>query len=116
MELAFEIDHSGEGQTTLIVSGEIDAASAPEFQDKIGDLLINGARQLIVDLDGVEFIDSTGLGVLVAARKNTSALDGDLKLICSRPRILKVFEITGLDEVFTFVDPGPRANESIPRH
>jgi anti-sigma B factor antagonist len=53
-----------------------------------------------VDLDGVDFIDSTGLGVLIGALKRVRTHDGDLALVCSEPRILKVFEITGLLTVF----------------
>ena len=54
----------------------------------------------MVDLDGVEFLDSTGLGVLVGALKRVRTNNGELALVCSESRILKVFEITGLTKVF----------------
>jgi anti-sigma B factor antagonist len=114
MELTFEIDGSGDEQTTLIVSGEIDALSAPRLRERIEDLLSQGARLLIVDLDGVDFMDSSGLGVLVSVNKKVAAQDRELKLVCHRRQLLTVFEITGLDQVFTFVDPEPREIGNIP--
>ena len=54
----------------------------------------------MVDLTDVEFLDSTGLGVLVSGLKRFRTLGGDLTIVCTRPRILKVFEITGLTTVF----------------
>jgi len=55
----------------------------------------------VVDLLGVTFLDSTALGVLVGALKRCREAGGDLRLVIAEPRILKVFEITGLTEVFT---------------
>jgi anti-sigma B factor antagonist len=59
-----------------------------------------GKYKIIVNLEGVDFLDSTGLGVLVGGLKRLRSHDGDLTLICTQPRILKVFEITGLTKVF----------------
>ena len=54
----------------------------------------------MIDLEDVDFIDSTGLGVLVGALRRARAANGDVRLVCTNPRILKVFEATGLHEVF----------------
>jgi anti-sigma B factor antagonist len=60
-----------------------------------------GARHVVVDLGRVEFLDSTGLGVLVGALKRLRGVGGELSLVCNQERLLKIFRITGLDRVFT---------------
>ncbi len=85
----------------VAVSGEVDVYSAPALKDNITELLQSGVTTLIVDLSGVAFLDSTGLGALVEARAATSDAGGSLPLVCSQERILKLFTITGLDGVFT---------------
>jgi anti-sigma B factor antagonist len=85
----------------LAVSGEVDVYSAPALKDKIGELIQSGQTTLIVDLSGVAFLDSTGLGALVEARAATNESGGSLPIVCSQERILKLFTITGLDGVFT---------------
>jgi anti-sigma B factor antagonist len=85
----------------VAVTGEVDVYSAPALKDNITGLLESGDSTLIVDLSGVAFLDSTGLGALVEARAATSEAGGALPLVCSSERILKLFTITGLDGVFT---------------
>jgi anti-sigma B factor antagonist len=85
----------------VAVSGEVDVYSAPALKEKITELLDGGQKTLIVDLSGVGFLDSTGLGALVEARTATTEAGGALPLVCSQERILKLFTITGLDGVFT---------------
>ena len=58
----------------------------------------------MVDLEKVEFLDSTGLGVLIGGMKRLRSTDGDLTLVCTQPRILRVFEITGLNRAFAIHD------------
>jgi anti-sigma B factor antagonist len=84
----------------LAVSGEVDVYSAPTLKDRIGELIESGQSTLIVDLSGVAFLDSTGLGALVEARAATTEAGGELPLVCNQERILKLFTITGLDGVF----------------
>jgi len=85
----------------LAVSGEVDVYSAPELKEQISKLVQSGQTTLIIDLGGVSFLDSTGLGALVEARAETTEAGGALPLVCSQERILKLFTITGLDGVFT---------------
>ena len=63
-----------------------------------------GKHQIVVDLEAVDFLDSTGLGVLVGGLKRVRSHDGDLALVCTQRRILKVLEITGLTKVFTIYE------------
>lgn len=98
MEL--DTDTGPDGWTVVTASGEIDVATAPELRDRLTDLVDGGTTRLIVDLEDVDFIDSTGLGVLVGAVRRTRGTEGDLRLVCTNARILKIFEATGLHEVF----------------
>ncbi len=89
-----------DGWAVLAVGGEVDVATAPRLREKLIELVNDGHHQIVVDLSAVEFLDSTGLGVLVGALKRVRTHDGDLALVCTESRVLKVFEITGLTKVF----------------
>lgn len=88
------------GRTVIAVGGEIDVYTAPKLRDTITDLVGGGAYDLVVDLSAVEFLDSTGLGVLVGGLKKVRSHDGSLSLVCDQDRLLKIFRITGLSKVF----------------
>lgn len=93
-----------DGRVVIEVAGEIDVYSAPKLRDRLSDLVGEGAYDLIIDMEGVEFIDSTGLGVLVGGLKKVRSHDGGLKLVCTQDRLLKIFQITGLSKVFAIHD------------
>jgi anti-sigma B factor antagonist len=90
-----------DGRTLVAVGGEIDVYTAPKLRDKISELVAAGHATLIIDMEKVDFLDSTGLGVLVGGLKKVRALDGTMSLICNQDRLLKIFRITGLAKVFT---------------
>jgi anti-sigma B factor antagonist len=100
MDLGLDVKEQG-GWAVLAVSGEVDVATAPRLRERLVDLVTEGNHRIVVDLENVDFLDSTGLGVLVGALKRVRTHDGDLALVCTQPRILKVFEITGLTKVFS---------------
>ena len=90
-----------EGDFEIIeVGGEIDVYTAPKLREAIVAAVDAGHTHLIIDVQKVEFLDSTGLGVLVGALKRVRADGGSLDIVCTQERILKIFEITGLDKVF----------------
>ena len=89
-----------DGKTIVAVGGEIDVYTAPKLRDKITELVAAGVYDIVIDMEGVEFLDSTGLGVLVGGLRRVRAHDGSLDLVCTREPILKIFRITGLTEVF----------------
>src|SRR5215471_19113708 len=89
------------GYLVLEVGGEIDVYTAPQLRARLISLVEDGARRVVVDLGRVEFLDSTGLGVLVGALKRLRGVGGELSLVCGQERLLKIFRITGLDRVFT---------------
>lgn len=91
----------GDGASVLVAHGQIDVHTAPRLRERLIEMVSQGARRIVVDLNDVDFLDSTGLGVLVGVLKRVRSHDGELILACARPRILKVFEITGLTKVFS---------------
>jgi anti-sigma B factor antagonist len=103
MDLGFEVEQRGR-YTVLAVRGEVDVYTAPRLRERLIELVSQGNHQVVVDLEGVDFLDSTGLGVLVGGLKRLRSHDGDMILVCTQPRILKVFEITGLTKVFSIHD------------
>ncbi len=102
MIVDLELDEEQQGDFTVVkVGGEIDVYTAPRLREKLNEVIDRDVRKVCVDLEGVQFLDSTGLGVLVGAMKKIRSHDeGELIIVCSRPHIRKVFEITGLTQVF----------------
>ena len=100
MELGLEVDDTHSPFTVLAVKGEVDVYTAPRLREKLVELVSQGKHQIVVDLEGVDFLDSTGLGVLVGGLKRVRAHEGSLRLVCTQERILKIFRITGLTKVF----------------
>jgi anti-sigma B factor antagonist len=103
MDIGLDL-HERDGYAVLLVSGEVDVATVPRMREQLHSLVAQGDNRIVVDLDAVDFLDSTGLGVLVGALKRVRASGGDLQLICTQPRIRKVFEVTGLTKVFAIHD------------
>ncbi|HTW20135.1 MAG TPA: STAS domain-containing protein [Mycobacteriales bacterium] len=93
------VDTSRSPEHLVRLTGDLDLSTAPELRTHLLNAL--GTQQLVaVDLDGLDFIDSTGVGVLVAALKHARAQDRELALICSAARVLRTFQILGLTSVF----------------
>ena len=103
-----------EGDKTVVsVGGEIDVYTAPKLREQIVQLVEDGQYHLVIDMEDVEFLDSTGLGVLVGGLKRVRAHDGTLRLVCTQERILKIFRITGLTKVFPIHSTVAEAVEAI---
>ncbi|HKA02899.1 MAG TPA: STAS domain-containing protein [Acidimicrobiales bacterium] len=85
----------------LSVAGEVDMATAPRLHDALVQLAAEhpGAR-VVIDLDGVAFLDSLGLGVLLGGLRRMRTTGGDLALVCTNPRLLEVLASCRLDRVF----------------
>src|SRR2546423_2367409 len=101
MNFDIATEQIGDGSYVIALSGEVDLYTAPEFKHHLLDVIGNGAKDVIVDFSNTTFIDSTTLGVLVGGVKRLRTNDGKLSLVCSDRNITKIFEITGLDRVFT---------------
>src|ERR1700675_2061539 len=94
----------------ISLSGEVDLYTAPECKQQLLEVIGEGGKQVIVDFTNTTFIDSTTLGVLVGGVKRLRTNEGQLSLVCSDRNITKIFEITGLDRVFTIY---PTRDEAI---
>ena len=105
-DVGFRIETTslGRGRYLLAARGELDLYTAPELKSELVRLTADGATRIVVDLRGTTFVDSTTLGVLLAAVKRLRLLDGDLALVCDDRNIRRILEITLLDRVFTLYD------------
>ena len=93
----------------MSIHGEIDLYSVPRLQREFASVLASGARvRLIVDLSGVDFCDSTGINVLLAAHRQVRDAGGGLQLAAPRPVVTKILQVTGLKNVFTVIDSVPQ--------
>jgi anti-sigma B factor antagonist len=97
MELRTDVSEV-EGWTVVTVHGEIDVATSPTLRERLIDQVNGGATRLVLDLEAVDFLDSTGLGTIVSLLKRVRTHGGDLRLVCTEARIRRLFEITGLDK------------------
>lgn len=87
--------------SVLTVAGELDVVGAPELRQHVMHAVSDGLHHLVLDLSGVDFIDSFGLGVLIGALKRVRLLDGDLQLVVTEARVRRVLELCDLDRVFS---------------
>lgn len=98
MEL--EIDLTVEnGIQYFKVTGEIDAYTAPSLKERLESVQDENGVQVELNLSGVSYMDSTGLGVFVGFYKRVTASEGQMKITGLNVRLKRLFEITGLDEV-----------------
>ena len=84
----------------LDLEGEVDVYTAPLLRQEIMDQVDNGTNHLLVNLEKVEYLDSTGLGILIGGVKRAKEKGGSLKLVGPSARITRIFEITGLNKIF----------------
>ena len=98
----FELaEESLDDQTHLIaVRGEVHVSTAPEFSERLNDAIAKGMTGVVIDMTNVDFIDSTGLSVLLNALRRVTRQQGSLALAVSNPTVLRLFEITRLDSTF----------------
>jgi anti-sigma B factor antagonist len=104
MNFDVKTEELGGGRYVISLAGEVDLYTAPEFKQQLLDVIDQGGRDVVVDLSSTTFIDSTTLGVLVGGVKRLRPAGGSLTLVCTDPNICKIFEITGLDRVFSIHD------------
>ena len=91
------------------VHGDVDVGSAPRLREQLIAVISNGQANVVLDLDDVAFMDSTGLGVIVGVLKRARTHGGDLRLVCTRPPLQRLFEITGLDRTMPLAESAAAA-------
>lgn len=89
-----------DGVAVIALAGEVDIHTAPRLSKSITAALGDGAYDLVIDLGGVEFMDSSGLHTLVGALKKVRAYDGSLRLVDVPERVMKILRMTHLTKVF----------------
>jgi anti-sigma B factor antagonist len=100
-ELSIDLKSEDGGGTLLFkLRGSLDLATAPTVRAALAEATAKGNHELIVDLTQLEFLDSTGLGVLIGAHRRAAEDGGSLRLIVSDGPISRLLNITGLINVF----------------
>ena len=94
-------ERAGDGLGVIVLSGEVDIYTAPQFKERMLELLDAGIERLVIDLSGVTFIDSTALGVLIGGVRRVHGAGGAMALVVTSRAVERVLAITGLDRVFT---------------
>ena len=90
----------GEGAHIIRVRGEIHVSTAPEFAQRLSAAIDSGKTAIVLDMSGVEFIDSTGLSVLLNGLRLVTQMHGRMAIVCANPTVLRLFQITSLDDTF----------------
>lgn len=99
MNLTINVNRT-DSVTVVDLAGELDAFTSLDLRETVARLIEEGARDFVINLERVEFIDSVGLGTLVGCLKRSAEHGGSISLVCTNPQILKVFDITGLSKIF----------------
>ena len=101
MNFAIATEKPAAGLAVIALTGEVDLYTAPELKQELVRVIEDGACNVVIDMTETTFIDSTTLGVLVSGLKRLNPSGGKLTLVVTDRNIRKIFEITGLDRVFT---------------
>jgi anti-sigma B factor antagonist len=96
VDLVVQVDER-DGWAVARVSGDLDLTTAPRLRERVVQLVVNGQPRVVLDLQAVDFVDSTGLGVIVGLLKRTRGQGGDLRLVSTRTALQKVLELTALE-------------------
>lgn len=110
VELDVDVAES-DGSTIVSLRGEVDVYTAPGLKDRLRSVAAEPGRHIVIDLARVGFLDSTGLGALVGGLEQARESGSTMVLACTQERILKLFDITGLADVF---DIRPTVDDAIP--
>src|SRR5207245_8985420 len=100
--LDVESRHTDTGVTVLAPSGRLDVAGAPALKEAVSEAIKDEKPRLVIDMEGVSFVDSSGLGSVVAALKQVRRSKGDLRLAAQNTQVRVVLELTALERVVSF--------------
>lgn len=102
------------GWTVVEVDGDVDAHTAPMVREAVLKLLDQGHRRFVLDMGFVSFMDSMGLGVIVAITKRLRENDGALRITSVSGRLRRIFELSGMGDSYEFYDSAEEATQSAP--
>lgn len=102
--MLFDLQITERGDWVVLAPiGEVDLSTAPRIRQEGVRAVAGGARHLVIDLGGVDFMDSLGVGVLVALRKRVASVGGSLRLARPEPQVQRVLSLAGADQVMDVV-------------
>lgn len=84
----------------LAPAGILDSTQAAQVRTQVGEALSTGARTLLIDLENITFIDSSGLGTLISVLKKVRSQDCEMAVCSASPQVKMLFELTSMDQVF----------------
>jgi anti-anti-sigma factor len=102
MALEVETRQADNGVTVVAPTGRLDIAGAPALKEAIEEVVKNGPPRIVIDMEGVSFVDSTGLGSVISALKQVRGSQGELRLAAPNQQARVVLELTTLDRVFPY--------------
>jgi len=102
MALEVETRTADNGITVVAATGRLDVAGAPMLKEAISEVVKNGPPRIVIDMGGVSFVDSTGLGSVISALKQIRGSQGELRLAAPNQQARVVLELTTLDRVFPY--------------
>jgi anti-sigma B factor antagonist len=113
MDIKVAVREAPGGTFVVDLTGEIDVYTSPKVKDAISALIDGAHYNLVINLENVRYIDSTGLGVLIGGLKRVREHGGSVNLVCTNPQIKKIFDITGLVKIFGIFDDEPGAMKAL---
>jgi anti-sigma B factor antagonist len=96
VDLVVAVEEQG-GWAVARVSGDLDLTTAPRLRERLVQVVVGGQPRVVLDLQDVDFVDSTGLGVIVGLLKRTRSQGGDLRLVSTRSGLRRILALTSLD-------------------
>ncbi|MBI4899048.1 MAG: STAS domain-containing protein [Actinobacteria bacterium] len=96
---SFQVDEVRAGVSVIRVEGRLNMVAAPELRDVVAQAVASGRTRLVVDLSGVEFMDSSGLGALIGALKTTRQAGGDLRIASPGEQVTMVLQLSNVDRI-----------------
>lgn len=105
MQSEFRVEVRSEGQAAIIVvRGELDLATSPELEDRLRNLCDSGNAQVVIDLRELEFMDSTGLSIIVKAHQRLTETGRRLSIVRGSQQVQRLLDLTGVSERLQLFD------------
>ena len=108
--LKVHLNDTEEGLVVLTPVGELDAFTVSRFRQEVAQV---GGSQVVIDMSGVPFLDSSGLGALIGAIRRVRELGGDVAIACNRPSVEHLLRTTGFDRIVTLAETLEKAATSL---
>lgn len=100
--LEIERDQTPQGYTVCRPVGELDAFTVTQFRQALAEMA--SSPRLLIDMSGVPFVDSAGLGALIGGIRRARELGGDVAVACNRPTLVRLLRTTGFDRIVTVTE------------